>query len=140
VTLADVNVLLAAFFSDHPHHTQCATWLHDEVNAGAAFGVSPQVLSSVLRLATHPRVRATPATLAETLTFTEAVLSAPNAVVVQPGAQHWRLFTDLLQQTKAKANLVPDAWFAALAIEHACTWVTLDRDYGRFRGLRVETP
>jgi predicted nucleic acid-binding protein len=27
-----------------------------------------------------------------------------------------------------------------MAIEHACTWVTLDRDFGRFSGLRVEEP
>lgn len=140
MTLADVNVLLAAFFPDHPHHARCSAWLQNEANAGAAFGVSPQVLSSVLRLATHPRVRATPATTSETLAFAEALMGAPGAVVVQPGAQHWRLFTSLIQQTKAKANLVPDAWFAALAIEHACTWVTLDRDYARFKGLRVETP
>ena len=28
------------------------------------------------------------------------------------------------------------AWFAALAIEHGCEWVTLDRDFERFPGLR----
>ena len=27
------------------------------------------------------------------------------------------------------------AWYAALAIEHDCTWVTLDRDFARFPGL-----
>ena len=32
----------------------------------------------------------------------------------------------------AKGNLVPDAYFAALAIEHGCEWITADRDYSRF--------
>jgi predicted nucleic acid-binding protein len=32
--------------------------------------------------------------------------------------------------------MVPDAWFAALAIEHGCEWITEDRDYARFPGLR----
>jgi predicted nucleic acid-binding protein len=31
---------------------------------------------------------------------------------------------------------VTDAWFAALAIEWGCEWITLDRDYGRFPGLK----
>jgi len=35
---------------------------------------------------------------------------------------------------------VADAWFAALAIERGCTWITLDRDYARFPGLDWEEP
>jgi predicted nucleic acid-binding protein len=35
---------------------------------------------------------------------------------------------------------IPDAWFAALAIEHACTWITYDRDYARFPHLAWEEP
>ena len=33
-------------------------------------------------------------------------------------------------------NLVPDAWFAAMAVESGCEWITTDRDYARFKGLR----
>jgi len=35
---------------------------------------------------------------------------------------------------------VPDAYLAALAIEHGATWVTLDRAFRRFTGLRTESP
>jgi len=37
-------------------------------------------------------------------------------------------------------GLEPDAWFAALAIESGCEWITPDRDYARFPGLRWRTP
>jgi predicted nucleic acid-binding protein len=37
-------------------------------------------------------------------------------------------------------NLVPDAWFAALAIESACERITLDRDYTQFPGLKWTLP
>ena len=37
-------------------------------------------------------------------------------------------------------NLVQDAWLAALAIESGCEWVTTDRDYARFPGLRWREP
>ena len=33
-----------------------------------------------------------------------------------------------------------DAWLAALAIESGCEWVTTDRDYARFPGLRWREP
>jgi len=39
-----------------------------------------------------------------------------------------------------RGNRVPDAWFAALAIEGGCEWITTDRDYARFEGLRWRVP
>jgi predicted nucleic acid-binding protein len=35
---------------------------------------------------------------------------------------------------------MPDAYFAALAIEFGCEWITLDRDFARFKGLRWSRP
>jgi hypothetical protein len=40
----------------------------------------------------------------------------------------------------ATGALVPDAYFAALAIESGSEWVTADRDYARFPGLRWRHP
>jgi predicted nucleic acid-binding protein len=37
-------------------------------------------------------------------------------------------------------NLVADAWLAAMAIESGCEWVTSDRDYTRFPGLKTRHP
>jgi toxin-antitoxin system PIN domain toxin len=140
LTLADVNVLLAALRRDHIHHQSCHAWLENEVNSGARFGVAPNVLSSVVRIATNARAFAKPSTLDEVLAFADTLLSAPDAVVVAPGAGHWSIFTGLLRATSAKGGLVADAWFAALAIEWGCTWVTLDRDYARFTQLTVREP
>jgi len=37
-------------------------------------------------------------------------------------------------------NVVPDAYLAALAIEHGATWVTSDQGFARFPGLTWRTP
>ena len=42
--------------------------------------------------------------------------------------------------SKARGNLVADAWLAALAIESGCEWVTTDGYFGRFNGLTWRTP
>ncbi|TLZ03430.1 MAG: type II toxin-antitoxin system VapC family toxin, partial [Gammaproteobacteria bacterium] len=42
--------------------------------------------------------------------------------------------------SKATGNLAQDAWFAALAIESGCDWITTDRDYARFPGLTWRAP
>lgn len=40
----------------------------------------------------------------------------------------------------AKGNLVAGAFHAALAIESGAEFITTDRDYGRFPGLRWRHP
>ena len=105
-----------------------------------AYGMSPQVLSGFIRIATHPRIYVRPSGLRETTAFASVLLEQPHCQVIQPGPRHWRIFCDLCQQANAAGNLVQDAWFAALAIESGCEWVTTDRDFSRFEGLRWSTP
>ena len=83
-------------------------------------------------------VEPTPPELA--VAFCEAVLAAPAAVPIRPGARHWAIFTDLCRNVGARGNTVPDAYLAALAIEHGATWVTTDRGFARFPGLRWRPP
>jgi hypothetical protein len=41
---------------------------------------------------------------------------------------------------RRRQGLVPDAHLAALAFESGCEWITIDRDYSRFHGLRWRHP
>jgi predicted nucleic acid-binding protein len=36
--------------------------------------------------------------------------------------------------------MISDAYHAALAIEHGCEWITADRHFARFAGLRWRHP
>jgi toxin-antitoxin system PIN domain toxin len=138
--LPDVNVLIYAFRSDSDRHEDYRSWLEDLLNGSATYGIAPQVLASVVRICTHPRIYARPAKLRETFDFCRLLLEQPNANVVSPGERHWEIFERLCVESRATGNLVQDAWFAALAIESGCEWVTTDRDYSRFTGLRIRRP
>jgi uncharacterized protein len=138
--LPDVNVLVHAFRSDSSHHMTCHHWLTGVVNGEARYGMSPQVLSGVVRISTHPRVFLEPSSLEEVLRFCDILLGQPHCVIVQPGERHWEIFTRLCIQGDARGNLVPDAWFAALVVESGSQWITLDRDYARFPQLRWSLP
>jgi len=138
--LPDLNVLLYAFRGDVPLHGGCRDWLQSVVNGEAAFGMSPQVLGSVVRISTHPRIFARPSSLEDALAFSTILLEQPHCQIVQPGPRHWRIFSDLCRRAQAYGNLVQDAWLAALAIESGCEWITADRDYARFKGLQWRTP
>ena len=138
--LPDVNVLLYAFRQDADRHPDYHQWLEQIVNDEAPFGVSPQTLASLVRISTHRGIYVNPSRLDEAMDFCEAILAAPNCAVVQPRERHWSIFTDLCRQARVKGNLVQDAWFAALAIESGCEWITTDRDYARFPRLRWREP
>lgn len=138
--LPDVNVLVQALQPDGGDHALCRKWLEQVVKGDSRFGISPQVLSGVIRIATHPSIFPRPATTQEALHACEFLLQQPHCAVIQPGPRHWELFSKHCVEADARGNLVPDAWFAALAIESGCEWITLDRDYARFKGLRWSLP
>lgn len=138
--LPDVNVLLYAFRADSLRHSEYRAWLTATVNGDLPFGVSPQTLASLIRISTHAGIYVNPSRLDEAVAFCNAVVEAPTCMVVQPRERHWGIFTDLCRQARGKGNLVQDAWFAALAIEADCEWITTDRDYARFPRLRWREP
>ena len=138
--LPDVNVLLYAFRVDSPGHRSYRSWLESVINGQEAYGYSPQVLSSVIRIATHPRIYARPSKTEDAISYARVLRSQPNASPILPGDRHWGIFESLCRESAASGNLVQDAWFAALAIESGCEWITVDRDYSRFKGLRWRPP
>jgi len=138
--LPDVNVLVHGFRSDSSDHKRCRSWLAGIVNGDARYGMAPQVLSGLLRITTHPKVFIKPSSMEEVLRFCNVLLDQPHCVIIQPGDRHWEIFTRLCTEADVRGNLVPDAWLAALAIESGCEWITLDRDYARFPGLRWSVP
>lgn len=81
-----------------------------------------------------------PTPLDEALAFVETLRSLPNCVSVSPGPRHWNIFQRICREADAKGNLVPDAYLAALAIETGSEWITTDRDFSRFPGLKWTTP
>ena|SRR5207249_2996534 len=138
--IPDVNVLIYAFRVDSPRHDEYRKWLDQRLRSKEAFGLSDLVLSGVLRVLTHPRVFAPPTPSAPALAFVTALRQQPNVVLIHPGSRHWEIFTDLCRTSGARGNLIADAYHAALAIEHGAEWITTDRDYARFTGLRWKHP
>jgi toxin-antitoxin system PIN domain toxin len=138
--LLDVNVLVYAFREDAPDHAAYRQWLEGVIAAESAFGLADLGLSGFLRIVTHPRIFHPPTPIAPALEFAEALRTQPTGVGLAPGPRHWTIFVDLCRRTPARGNLVPDAYLAALAIESGSEFISTDRDYARFPGLRWRPP
>jgi toxin-antitoxin system PIN domain toxin len=138
--LMDVNILVYAHREDTTDHPAYRDWVEDTINGGSAYGVSELVLSGFIRVVTHPKVFEQPTPLEVALDFVTQIRSQPQAVSVRPGPRHWTIFEQLLRTNNATGNLVPDVYHAALAIESGCDWITTDKGFLRFAGLRVRHP
>ena len=129
----DVNVLVAASRSDHPHFGVARGWLEQAVgNAaqGAMLMLQPMVIASFLRLVTHPRVFIQPTPMPEALRFIEALLAAPGVQQPKLGGE-WHALRTLCADKALSANAVPDAWLAAAVIHQGEHLVSFDADFRR---------
>ncbi|SDW62952.1 hypothetical protein SAMN05421882_101941 [Nitrosomonas communis] len=138
--LMDMNVLIYAHREDTLQHSEYREWLESVINSTVSYGYSELVLSGFLRVATHPRIFEVPSTLSSAVRFTSQVRDSQNAVCLAPGPMHWKIFLGCMEQIDAKGNDIVDAYHAALAMEWNCVWVTTDKGFKRFKGLKVRHP
>lgn len=138
--LPDLNVLLAAHRSDSPMHAACREWLLAAYAGDEPFGICAPVIIGLVRILTHPRVFRPPDTHEQAFAFVRSLLAHPNALLLNPGRDHVRLFEVLCCDADARGDLVADAYLAALAIETGAVLVSADHDFARFGGLRWRQP
>lgn len=140
MTAPDVNVLLYAFREDSDRHAEYRRWLEAALNGTGPVALFEPVLAAVVRIATHPGIYRTPAPRTVVESFVDGCLAAPAAIAVRAESPHWPLFRELCERADCRGNLVQDAYLAALALEHNCTYMTTDRDFARFPRLRWQHP
>lgn len=129
----DVNILVAASRSDHPHHARARAWLEQAIanaHQGAAFSLQPMVIASFLRLVTHPKIFVQPTPMTEALHFIDALLEATGMEPATLGGE-WPILRQLCMDKALSDNDVPDAWLAAAAIHQGEHVASFDADFRR---------
>jgi len=140
VILVDANLLVYAHVASQPQHPAAHAWLDQRLNGAAPVGLPWPSLLAFLRLVTNPRIFARPETPASAWRQVRQWLDCPPVWIPQPTDRHREVLGRLLESQPVKANLIPDAHLAALAIEHGLTLCSTDGDFGRFAGLKWEDP
>lgn len=138
--LLDANVVLAASRTDHPNHGPVRAWFDALIAGHETFTVPTTVWGSFLRLATNRRIFPVPTPRDEAFAFIDATCAQPHHLLTGPGARHLELLRTVCDEADASGDLVPDAVIAAIAVEHGCEVVSLDRDFARFTSVRHRRP
>ena len=132
----DVNVLVAASRSDHPHHAVARAWLERalaDLPSGGAFTLMPMVVASVLRIVTSPRIFVEPTPIAHAVGFIDALLNMPG-VRLAPLGPEWNRLRQLCLDKQLGGNELPDAWLAAAVDQLGEHLVSFDRDFKELLG------
>jgi uncharacterized protein len=138
--LVDTNVLVYAHNVNADRHLQYRGWLHGMLAGPEPYAVSDFALNGMLRVITDRRIFSPPTPVPLALAFADEIRNQPHASVVSPGPRFWPIFADQCGKAGAVGKLIPDAYLAALAIEHGCELITTDGDFRRFPGLRWRRP
>lgn len=138
--LVDANLLVYAHVSTFAQHVRAREWLDAQLNGVAPVGLPWPSLFAFLRLVTNPRVFENPEPMPAAWQQVQAWLQCGTSWTPQPTERHSEVLGNLLLQSGVHANLVPDAHFAALAIEHGLIVCSTDGDFGRFSEVRWQNP
>ena len=136
--LLDGSVLVHAFMEGTSHHLEAREWLRKQTSLGVSLAVWDVTLIGVIRVVTHRKLFAKPAHLTSALEFVSAVRSLPTVKSLEPGPGYWPIFQDLAPIIRDSPTLRLDVSLGALAIERDATLVTLDREFIRLPGLRLD--
>jgi toxin-antitoxin system PIN domain toxin len=94
-----------------------------------------------LRVVTHPRVFDPPSSQKDAIRTLEELSESPSLTFIAAGPLHFNALLGIAEQSGAKGNLFFDVQIAALCREHGVTEIlTMDRDFSRFRGIKVRRP
>ena len=137
----DVNVLIAASRSDHPHHPTAYAWLDAAASAcadGATLRLMPMVVASFLRLVSNAKIFVRPTPVEDAMNFLDALLAVPGVDMPYLGAE-WPIMRQLCIERKLSANGIPDAWLAAAVTHLGEHLVTFDSGFKKLLGRRQVT-
>lgn len=134
--LLDVNPLVYAFHGDAVRHDVWQAWLDRTVASGIPLRLCDHSVVGLYRVATNPKAFSAPSTVGAVRAFVDALRARPTVQFVHATSSTWAAFAELIDHDRQiRANLVPDAYLAALAISHGCRLATADRGFGRFPRL-----
>ncbi len=138
--LVDTNILLYAEDQLCPQHSAAREWWDAQLTDDSPVCLCWTVINAFLRIGANSRVYHRPLTIDEAIDRVQSWFGQPCVQLIQPTKNHWEIFSHLIVEGQASANLITDAHLAALAIEHGCTLYTTDTDFARFPKLKQNNP
>jgi toxin-antitoxin system PIN domain toxin len=141
VIAVDTNLLVYAHRRDAEWHIAAAGCIRELATGRVPWAIPWPCVHEFLAIVTHPRIFSPPSSLEAALDQVAAWVESPSLVLLAEGDGYFAQLTEVLGKARVAGPRVHDARIAALCANHGVTeLLTADRDFSRFRGLRVRNP
>ncbi|HEX4165126.1 MAG TPA: type II toxin-antitoxin system VapC family toxin [Bryobacteraceae bacterium] len=138
--MLDANILIYAHHADTRQHAAARAWFEKQLAGTDIVGLTWATIWAFIRVSTNAKLWSRPPALEEVFDRIAEWQSLPNVVLLEPGPRHRQILKSLALESDARGAMISDAVLSAIAIEHAATLVSTDRDFRRFSGLRWMNP
>lgn len=137
MTILDANVLVFLHNEDAPQHAKCKEWIENVVGSGELIGIPWICLMAFLRITTAPGLMSQPISIEDAAKIVSDWIEYPSVVIPEPGRRFWKTLQEVALDSGIRGRTWTDAHLAALAIESGAEFATFDRDFRRFKGLKL---
>ena len=137
----DSNVLVYAHRRDSPWHREARACLSGLADNYRPWAIPWPCIHEFLSIVTHPKIYNPPSTLQQGFLQIEAWLAAPALTLIGEDSGYWPQLRDTLEAARVVGPRIHDARISALCVQHGIDelW-TADRDFSRFKNVRVRNP
>lgn len=137
----DTNILVYAHREDNEWHAPAAKRVAGLAEGRSGWAIPWPCIHEFLAIVTHPRIFRPPTPVNAALDQVEAWLESPSLVLISEAGGYWAGLRAALEAGRVAGPAVHDARVAALCRQHGVRelW-SADRDFSRFRGLKVVNP
>ena len=137
MTIIDANILVYSHNESAPHHKSSVQWLESTIASGERIGIPWHSAMAFLRITTAPFILRRPLRLEEASSLISGWFENPMVIVPEPGRRFWPILQEVASDSGTQGRGWSDAWLAALAIENGAALATFDRDFRKYRGLKL---
>ncbi len=137
----ETNILVYAHRADSPWHAMAAGLVKGLVEGAAPWAIPWPCVCEFLAIVTHPGIYRPPTPLVRALDQVDAWVGSPSLRLLGEPEGHWAALRRTIEAAGAVGPLAHDARIASLCETHGVRelW-TADRDFGRFKGIRIRNP
>ena len=135
--LLDANILLYSYNREVAEHHCCSEWLKSVLDQEELLGIPWHCLMAFLKLSTVPRGPFRALSLAEAMEIIDGWIEHPQVVIPEPGRRFRRILQEVGLDSQTRGLGWSDTYLAALAIEQGASLATFDRDFRKFKNLKL---
>jgi len=137
----DTNILVYAHRKDSPWNKAAGRCIRELAEGRATWAIPWPCLHEFLAIVTHARIYDPPSTMDQAVDQVDAWLESPTLELLGEAEDHWQVLSAQLRSARISGPMVHDARVAAQCVTSGVrTFLSADRDFGRFPELKVQNP